>query len=634
MKNSYVIVSGVLALSLGAVLAGCGGVRDADQARQTAQQQIETEASEAKKQLNALQGATMQGGELSGGDAKGRPLWRVSAKEIRVFNPPEASADKSDSAKEKNPDPDDKKHGQLDRQVAELSAQPRRAVLTEARALLYKEGKLDATFVAPRAIVNYTPDGVRIRLVGGISARSAGGWAGKRGAVTMKAPRAEVNVKARTVWATGGVHLVQGTGAERILVSANQLHADTGLKTTRLIGAVKATSQDGRFSAQQAAWNWETHRASARGDVTATHEETTITGAQLEADTEAKSGVLSGGVRAVGEQGKASASSVRYDWKNHSIVASGGVLLDKGDATLQAGQLNTDDKFDNAEASGGVTLKKGDATLRAARVSTRGKGETATAAGNVVLVKGDARIAADAATANNIGEKNSTVTATGSVRLERGDMTISADRAQATGLHDKSTLRVVASGHVYAKSKDGAVRAGSATWGGGRIVASNGVTLYRDGNRLSGLRLACDDQFTHATLTGVIHGELAKGSTLSAKQMTYHKGEGVTATGGVAARRGGLHLRADNMTSTPDGNHLVLTGNVVLTNAEGTTVNAPEARYDRVAQKIYATGDVYLRDPKRGLRQRGRKLVADLKLNQATLTDVSGSGKMDVFKDK
>jgi lipopolysaccharide assembly outer membrane protein LptD (OstA) len=624
---------GVLALLLGGALSGCGGARDEDEARQTAKQQIESDAGEAKKQVDALKGATMQGGELSGGDAQGRPLWRISAKEIRVFNQPAADAGKtnSDKAKKHNGDADS---AQFDKQVAKLSAQPRRAELKEARAMLYKEGKLDATFVAPRVVVNYTPDGARILMVGGISAKSEGGWAGKRGVVTMHAPRAEVNVKTRKVWASGGVHLTQGTGQDRILASSSQMQAETGLKTTRLIGTVKADSSDGQFSAQEAAWNWETHHASARGDIVATHDKTTITGAQLEADSDTGSGTLSGGVRAVGEQGKASAASVHYDWKKHTLLASGGVLLDKGDATLQSGQLATDDKFNSAIASGGVTLKKGDATLRASRVSTQGKGETATAAGSVVLVKGDAQISAATATATNLGQKNSVVVASGDVRLHRSDLTITANRAQATGLQDKSTLRVVASGDVYAKSKDGAVRAGSATWGGGRIIASNGVTLYRDGHRLSGSRLICDDQFTHATLSGSISGQLAKGGTISAKQMTYRKGQGVVATGGVAARRGELRLRADNMTATPDGNHLLLTGHVVVTNAEGASISAPEVRYDRVAQKVYASGDVYLHDPKRGLRQRGRKLVADLKLNKATLTDVSGSGKMEVFKDK
>jgi lipopolysaccharide assembly outer membrane protein LptD (OstA) len=195
-------------------------------------------------------------------------------------------------------------------------------------------------------------------------------------------------------------------------------------------------------------------------------------------------------------------------------------------------------------------------------------------------------------------------------------------------------MRVVGSGGVYAKTKDGAVRANRATYGGGQIVASGGVTLYRDGHQLSGERLVCDDKFTHATLTGGIRGRTVQGETMTAGRINYVKGQGIVATQGVAARRGNLRLRADRLTSTPTGSDLVLTGNVVVVSDDGTRILAKEARYDASAQKVYASGDVYLQDPKRGLRQHGRKLVADLKLKQATLTDVSGSGKMDVFKDK
>lgn len=628
------IAGGVL---LAPVLSGCGGgARDDSDVQKITQDRIKKDAGAAKKQLNQLQGVTMKGGELSGGDAQGRPLWRVSAKQIRVFNEPSADQPMTDKKGDGEDSEVENEDGDKDTQdkIKQLSAQPKRAELTDARAMLYKEGKLDSTFLAPRVIIHYTPAGARIQLTGGVQAKTEGGWTGERGAVSMTAPRAELNVKDRKVWASGGVRMVQGQGAERIYASSSQLKADVGLKTTQLLGEVKGSSAEGQFSAQQAAWNWETHRASASGAVTAKHEKMTVTGSRLEADTAAGRGVLSGGVRAVGEQGKATASSVRYDWKNHTILASGGVLLVKDGTTLRAGQINSDDKFENAVASGAVTLKKDDTTLRAGRVQVKGKGDTATASGGVTLVKGDAQISAATATAYNIGEKNANVTASGDVRVRRGDITLLASRAQASGLQDKSTLRVVASGGVYARNSDGAVRAGSATYGGGRIVGSNGVTLYREGHRLSGSRLVCDDKFTTATLTGSINGRLANGGTVAAKQMIYRKNQGLVATGGVAARRGELRLRADKLNSTPDGQHLVLNGNVVVTHIDGTTIRAPQVRYDRRAEKIYASGNVYLHDPSRGLRQRGRGLVADLRLKEATLTGVTGSGKMDVFKDK
>jgi hypothetical protein len=48
---------------------------------------------------------------------------------------------------------------------------------------------------------------------------------------------------------------------------------------------------------------------------------------------------------------------------------------------------------------------------------------------------------------------------------------------------------------------------------------------------------------------------------------------------------------------------------------------------------VYASGGVTVVDPQRG-QQRGRTLVADLKLNNAVLTEVSGTFSEKLFKDK
>ena len=192
----------------------------------------------------------------------------------------------------------------------------------------------------------------------------------------------------------------------------------------------------------------------------------------------------------------------------------------------------------------------------------------------------------------------------------------------------------MASGGVTATNKDGTVRSGSATYGGGSIVASNGVTLLKDGHRLSGSRLTTDEKFTLATLSGDVSGRLAKGETVSARKLIYRKDQGVEGVGGVTARKGDLTLRADNLKSSADGSDIILTGNVVVSNSEGVTIRSASARYDRAAQKVFASGQVFFSDPKRGLKQRGTGLVADLDLQKATLTGVSGSGKMDVFNNK
>ena len=654
-----------IVLSLAGVLGGCRNSGSTDASRDAAKTTIANDAKTAKSQFDEVKGITVKGTELSGSDAQGRPLWRVSAKSAQIFNQPANQPAKKSKSDGENQKPGDEKADTLKKMEA-LASQPRRAELTEATATLFREGKPETSFRSPRIVLFQDDKGVRMTMLGGMRAQSQGNWISKTGPVIITSPTAQVDVKARRIWAGKGVRLLQGSPGNQVNLVADQLRADTNLKTTFLSGGVKASAVQGQFSAREAIYNWETGRSFATGMISATHDGTTITGAKLEADTRAGRGVLTGGVNATGEQGKASAQSVRYDWKAHTLSASGGVLLTKDDVTVRAGQIETDDKFKSAVASGDVTLIKGDATLRANRVQTSGKSTEATASGGVLLTrgdatvsasqatatnigaknvavnasggvrvkKGDANISASRATAYNIGEKNASVTASGDVRVQRGGLTLTAGRAQATGLQDQSTLRVVAGSGVFAQSKDGSVRAQNATWGGGRVVASGDVTLLRDGNRLSGSRLECDDKFTRATLSGDVNGRMAKGETLGAGVLVYRKDQGVTGTKGVSARRGELRLRAASMQTSPTGDVIDLKGNVVVTNAEGATVRAPTVRYDRKAQKVFASGMVYLQDPKRGLRQSGRALVADLKLGQVTLTDVNGSGKMDVFKDK
>jgi len=536
-------------LSCGAtiVLAGCGGGGgESDTARQAAQTAITEDAKAAKKQVDQLQGATLKNSELSGGDSQGRPLWRIAAKEIRVFNEGEGEG----------------KNGTA----------PRRAELKDATAEIYAEGKLDSSFRAPKITVNYTPKGVRLVLQGGVQVESRGQWSGSRGPVKLTSPQAAVDIKARRIWAGKGVRLVQGTEKNRIHVVADQLNANTNLKTTSLAGGVKAGSNLGNFSAREAIWNWETGRASAKGNVSAVHDGTTITGSQLNADTRVGSGVLSGSVQAVAKSGRATAQMVRYNWNNGALEASGGVVLNKDDVTFRAGSIITDDKMQRAVA-------------------------------------------------------------TGSVRVQQKDVQITAGSATATGL-DSKAVQVVATGGVTATNKEGNVRASSVTYGGGKVVASGGVTLNKDGHRLSGSRLVTDEKFETATLTGNIEGRMASGETFAAGTLVYRKNSGIEARGGAQARRGELRLRADKLTAPTDGKQILLTGNVTVTNQEGVTIRSATARYDRDAQKVFAPGTVTLSDPKRGITQTGRGLVADLRLKQVTLTGVSGSSKMDVFKDK
>jgi lipopolysaccharide assembly outer membrane protein LptD (OstA) len=145
--------------------------------------------------------------------------------------------------------------------------------------------------------------------------------------------------------------------------------------------------------------------------------------------------------------------------------------------------------------------------------------------------------------------------------------------------------------------------------------------------------LSTDDKFTKATLTGGVHGEMPGGGTMSAGKAVYSNGK-VIATGGVTGRKGDLRLKADRLESSAGGRQVELTGDVTVRNSGGTSVSAPQARYDRGKNQVYAWGGVTLRDPAHHLTQHGKTLTADLNLKQAVLTEVSGSGKMNVLQGK
>lgn len=610
------------AAALAGILSGCG--IGSTPSQKNAQEAIVKDAKAARSQLDQLKGVTLKGGELAGGDSQGRPLWRLSAREIRVFNQPDTAAEKKDG-----------KEGKEKKRSSEmLTSTPKRAELFDARATLYREGEPDTLFEAPRIAFNQRTEGVRLSLSGDIRVQSQGSWTGERGAVIVTSPQAEVDIENRRFWAGRGVRLVQGTGKEQINAIATQLNADTNLKATQLSGDVKIQNSRSTFRAREANWNWETERILALGEVSVLQGTTTITGARLDADTRAGHGTLSGGVRVEVPQGKASAKRVRYNRNNKTIVASGDVLLTKEGLSLRASEVSADDGFANAKASGGVVLTQGKSTLKAAQIETKERGARATASGNVVLNHEGATVSAPRATVYEIGEKNARIEASGGVRLQREGMTISASQVKARGVSDKSTLHVEATGKVKATSSDGSIEASRVVYHAGTFTASQNVTLIKDGHRLTGAQLTADEKLTTATLSGNVTGRLAQGETIGAGKLIYRKGARLEGEGGVKARRGDLQLRADKMSATLDGAHILLTGNVVVTNSQGVTLRSNQARYDRAAGKVFASGEVFIEDSQRGLQQRGRGLVADLQLKEATLTDVSGSGKMELFQDK
>jgi lipopolysaccharide assembly outer membrane protein LptD (OstA) len=590
------------------VFSGCGSPRVKEAAEAAARQALKKEAEEAKTSIRQLGDVLSTGATLSGHDAKGRKLWSVGAKQIHAH---------------------EEKLG-----IGGKVLEPRRAELTDARATLYREGKPHSTFRAPRLNLVYADRGVLMTMTGGVKMLTPGTWDSKsnkklkplisRGPVELVTPQVNVDVKAREVRADKGVVMTQG----KTRVAARQLFADTELSAARLNGEIKASAPEGTMSAQRATWNWRSGRAVAQGKITISHDGTTLSGTRLDADTDGSRGELSGGVRAASSEGQAGAGRVLYNWKQNTLSVRQDVTLQKEDGTLRAARIDTDDRLRSATATGGVTLRKGDATLTASQITAFDKLERAVASGEVVLTRPDATMRAARAEVW-IDEKRAIGNG---VTVVRGDVNVRAARAEVFNAQNKKTARIIASGGVVAQNPQGIVRAANVVWGGGRVTGTGGVTLVKDGNTIRGSRLTSDDEFKQATLSGDVSGRLARGETVSAGVVLLRNGM-VLARGGVSGRRENLRLRADTLEATRDGQNATLRGNVVVTSDDGITARAPVVRYDRKAAKVYASGGVTVIDPQRG-QQRGRTLVADLKLNNAVLTEVSGTFSEKLFKDR
>jgi len=629
----------VLALCGVAASVFAGGCRSQSSA-ETARLAVENEKNAIKANSDSLSelggNIVTTGTTLQGPDSQGRLLWEVKAKQIRA----------------------------RDERTENGVKLPREARLVGASATLFRSGKPESTFVAQNILLLYKPAGVQMQLSGGVQMTTTGALVRDEplaSAVSLQSAQMQVDVKARRVVAQKGVTM-KSRGAT---VTAATMSADSALGIANLGGGLKLVSPQGEARADSGVWNWQSGRAQAKGHVVLTHDGTTLTGSTLNADTNAARGTLAGDVRAVSSDGEARAAELKYNWKTGSLVARGGVSLTKGGATLRAARIDADDKLGNAVASGDVVLVKDDTTIRAGRLEARDKMTRAVASGGVFVTRADETLRAAKAVVW-IGEKRAQASgdvivtragstmraaaatvwmnqkravATGDVRLARGDLAVRAARVEATNWGERATLRLAASGDVRAQNADGAVRAARVNWGGGRVVASGGVSLRRGENTLRGEKLESDDRFRAAKLEGDIGGGFAGGGTVSARTL-FWRAEGnssrgkITGTGGVRVRRDDLTLRADNFETSGDGARATLTGNVVVTRDDGSTVRAPKVRYDKGAQKIWATGGVSYADPKRGLRQTGKTLVADLKLQQATLTDVEGSGRMNMLSNK
>ncbi|PQV64586.1 Lipopolysaccharide-assembly, LptC-related [Abditibacterium utsteinense] len=568
MKSSLLFLAPIL------LIAGCTHKKSKPDTKSVVEA-AKQEAKSEREGFSGIKSVVGSGGELSGGDAQGRPLWKLSAKTIRASGNtlgPETEAGKT------------------------AKNAPQTATLLEARATLYRAGKAETTLSAPQIVVFYLPGGVRLQLSKGVKGSTLGPWTKNRGAVKIAAPRADVDVKKRVISASGGVSMNQGT----LQVHGQTLRAETSLQTAEMKGRVRAKDTQkgkigGEIEAQSALYDWQKNQVSAR-QVVALQGGTRLSGQVLSADTRATRGTLTGQVRAQSAQGQASAPRVDFDWGKDQITAREASFSGSG-GTLRAASLVTDSKLRLANATNLVASQNG-ATLRAA---------FADGFDGLNRLRGR------------------------EVNYNRGDLSFFAPRADARKSGDKWIL--VAQGGARGQNASGQVRASQVTWDEtrNRVLASGNVVLSKDGATLRGQTLDSDAKFQNATLKGQVRGAMKDGSTLEAKELekrgeTFFARSGATAHLKSRGTLGALTLRGAQIEARADGSSAVATGGVTMTSSTGATASAPRATYTRKTNKVVATGGVDFFDPVRGLRSHGDTLVADLKLNSATLTYAQGQG--------
>jgi len=553
-------------------LGGCAPKTSPDSAKivaQAAKQEAKTERDE----FSGLKSATLNGGELSGGDAQGRPLWKLSAKTIRASG------------------------GVLGK---DDSGAPKTATLIDARATLFRAGVAESTLQAPQIVLFYLKDGVRLQFAKGMKGTTQGAWTGARGPVQIAAPRADVDVKNRLISASGGVKMSQGT----LKISAQTLRAQTSLQNVQLSGKVRAqNAQNGRIEAKTANYDWNKNRVTAQ-TVSALQGGTRLSGDVLSADTDATAGTLTGRVGAQSAQGQASAPRLDFNWKRDQISARDATFI-APNGTVRAANLVTDSKLRLASAQNLVAEQDG-AVLRAASASGF-DGLSRLNAQNLDFRRADLHFSAPRANARKIGSKW-VLTAQGGARGQSLQGQVNAPRVT----WDESTNRVAASGGVTLE-KDGAILRG-------QTLQSD--TRFQNATLTGQVRGQMKD------------GSILTAQTLEKRGEKFLARNGATAQLKTRGALGALTLRGAQIEAPADGSSALATGGVTLRASTGATARAPRAVYDRKSGKITATGGVDFFDPVRKLRTRGDTLIYDLNSRQASLSNARGQGSLKLFEGK
>ncbi|BCM90757.1 LPS-assembly protein LptD [Abditibacteriota bacterium] len=609
------------------LVGGCSQKSSVSEAeRAQFQNELKDEAKRGASSMKGLSEATVKGGQIEIGDAQGRPLWRVAAKEL-------------------------KSQGETRNGV------PKSAVLTTASATLFRAGKPESSFQADTINLFNSPKGVRLQMTGKVIAVSKSMLGAP---IEVRAPRADVDVTKRTLAASGGVSAKRGD----ITLQTPELTGQTSLQT---LGCKTATilSRGTTVRGQNALFNWKTNRLSAQ-KVTATRDKLTMSGQKLEADTAAQRGVLTGQVQAKSPRGSASGPRLEFNWKNDRIFVPN-ALFQGQDARVQTAALTTDSKLRVTNAQN-VRIERDGAVLTVR--SARGLENLSSLSGSgVTFSRGALRIEAGSAQTNNWSKDSGSIQASGGVFARTNQGTLRARSATWSGNAENGsvsasggvqinaqggTLRgsrgqsdakfqnAVLTGSVNGNLRDGTrIRAGQLEKHGETYVASRGASAtLPDGTLVTAGRVEGSGQ--NAVATGGATATLRDGTHLRANRVEK-RGTKVVATNGATATLrangslGRVTVTAARVEGDTSATRVVASGGVVLRAQNGTVVRAPHAVYERGTGKITATGGVSIVDPVRHFSQTGESLVADLNLKQVTVespTNVHGQGQTNTLTGK
>ncbi len=553
----------------------CGGCARSDLGERAASQVVKSavaeEAGKVKSTVTKIGNARMENGKLLGADAKGNPLWELSAKLIVT-----------------------KESG------AGAGSNPRRATLTGATVKLYRAGQLESTFGAPLVEFFNGDKGLRLAMTQGVSASNAGVPGKDAVPIAISARRGDVDVTKRLVSLSGDTRVTRGP----ITVTGQTLKTETDLARSTLSGNVVALSPQGKTNAKTATFAWKANDLSAT-EVTFTRPGLVLTGAKLIADTAAEKGRLSGDVRAVTPDTKASAPAVDFDWKADTIRAARATIARAG-AQMESGPLQTDSKLVVASAQG-VTIRKDGAVLQAATANGF-DGLTRLTGTRVKVVRDGTTLTATTAEADNWSASGGSIA---------GEGNVTATNAQG---------KMTAQSAVWSGGENGVITAQ-----GGVIIVSDGTTI-KSARATSDVKFqsATLSGDVRATLDD---GSTLRAPLVSKNGAKIVATGGTTAQFVTDGDLGLLTMKAPRVETTVGAQTATASGGVNLKSASGTTATAPSATYNRAAKTVVASGPVTYKDPARG-EINGSSLRANLGLQSATIQNARGQSSVNVFDGK